>query len=813
MSYLNILIGLGGTGAEVLNDFLKIINRYPLKENKYEWFLLDSASLGKELSYIYPERKTRFVQLDGFNSSREVLVNIKNKFPESNIDEIFPLGDYLVENDVSSHGGAWEIRKLGFLLLLYHLIKSENNIFDKIINSLRKYSKSFGTEDSDEGISGIKIFIVNSIAGGTGSGLFLPFAGFLKAQIKKKILTNFDEFPLNIYSFLGLPNFVAKGSREPHSDLTNHKYKANAYEAFLEIESILSKKVNWFVKLNDDYQFNFSDNSSDNNITSLQSHGIIVDNIFLFNDSNVVRKDIVIPNVTQKADAYKPYFQEMAWCLYLLSSGDSSYYENGPGNDLNKKGFAGIGILPLEYPKETILEKIVQLLYSKTPGYFYQFYSKNSTELSNLVKTFQPSFLTFLEESKKSFTHQLRDYRYELSVIDKENISAIKNKRPIPLKHDDTAFFKKYLEEINNQFKILLNSKYNIQDIYTFIKDVKENIEKELILRGKEISLSKEKFNTLERDLNNQKKFSKINKYQIDLFTQKFQLQNLESHISLLSTIVNDLERRLEYFAAIFEIFGNDSIFSSIRRNPSNYFSFPPPFNVVDYSDMKYEEFQNEIINEILNDYKPSGKSLRSGDYEIELLKNIWSEFSMDTLNKIIELNFEKYFNTELEEFKKNDFIEVSKPELLSIWYDFIKWYLLSTKAKYFDKRNEIAKVFNSGRIENLGLSYPFIPLKSLVKDKKGKKAIFCNKTAQDKLKGTELLGGYEQATKYPVLDTDCLLLISSLIADKRFEDLEISDLKNSYDYMLKIDLQNSKKTKPEPPKYTFIDPRFGDNK
>jgi len=47
MAYLNIFIGLGGTGVEVINDLLKIINRYPFLNNRYKCFALDSAELNE----------------------------------------------------------------------------------------------------------------------------------------------------------------------------------------------------------------------------------------------------------------------------------------------------------------------------------------------------------------------------------------------------------------------------------------------------------------------------------------------------------------------------------------------------------------------------------------------------------------------------------------------------------------------------------------------------------------------------------------------------------------------------------------------
>jgi len=807
MSYLNILIGLGGTGVEVLNDYLKIVNRYPHKNNKFEWFVLDSASLETKFSFLNKDKTTRFVQLEGFNSSRDVLLRIKEKYPESNISDIFPDDDFLAKEDISSHGGAWEIRKLGFLLLLYHLIKSENNIFDKIINSLSKYPLNFGDIDDGGGISGIKIFIINSIAGGTGSGLFLPFAGFLKDLVKKRVLEDLDEFPLNIYSFLALPNFVAKGNRAPHSESTNHKYKANAYESLKEIETLFSKRMNWSVKLSDDYQFDFSPTGK-----SLGSQSSLVDNFFLFNDVNIARKDIVIPNVTGKADEYRPYFQEMAWCIYLMSSGDNAYYQNGPGNDLNKKGFAGIGVLPLEFPKETLLDRMAQTLFGKTPIFFNSFSSKRGSDLTDSAKAFKPSLFSFLGESQKLFSDQLREYKYDLSAIGGKNIQSIQDKQPIPLKYDANPYFRKYTEEANSKIQELLVSKFSIIDIYSFLKEFREIIENENKKNLKELNFLNDKKKTTVRDIKSQKKYKELLKYQADLFTQEFRLQNLESYFDLLTSVIADIDQKLRFFSSYLILFSNDSIFGGFRIKINEYFEFPPPFTEIGYDEEELNKLQTDILNEILSEYHPAGQNLSSDDYEKELLKKIWEDFSINFLNNTVEIYFKKYFSNKIEEFNANDFMDSSQKDLYESWYNFIKKFIALHKDKFISKRNTLVKSFNDGGLVGLGLSYPFIPLKSLVTGKQGKKAIFCNQGAAKLLKGTSSLGGYEQATKYDVLDTDCLLLISSLVADKKIDDLELSAMETSYKIMLKEDEKNRKKNPPEPSKYVFIDPRFGGN-
>jgi len=61
-------------------------------------------------------------------------------------------------------------------------------------------------------------------------------------------------------------------------------------------------------------------------------------------------------------------------------------------------------------------------------------------------------------------------------------------------------------------------------------------------------------------------------------------------------------------------------------------------------------------------------------------------------------------------------------------------------------------------------------------------------------------------------LQTDNLVMLSTLKGDVKYDDLELSALKRSYEILLKEDEINYKVVATNR-RYVFIDPRFGENK
>lgn len=787
MSYLNIFIGLGGTGVEVVNDLLKIINRFPFKENKYECFVLDTADLDPKFSYINKSKSAVYIKLPGFNSSKDIIEQIKREYPESNIDEIFPKEkDYLANHNESSQGGAFENRKLGFLVFLYYLYSSSNNVFNIINSCLDRYSSP------PDPVQRVNIFVINSIAGGTGSGLFIPFLNFLKYTIDKGFLSNHPQYELFYYNFLAFPSFLAKGPRKP-SDLKEIKYKANAHEAILELKKLMSNEIKWNVKINSQKEFDFSAGGTD-----------FIKSFIVFNDINLAKSSVPIKEVPS-VELYKPNFQEMAWCLYFFGCADHAYW-NQANNIL--KQFSGMGTLPIEFPADTLINKISEKLFKKTSTSYGIFFNKSFEDIEEQVKTFRPSFFEFISKAKKEILDaQVKEYRAELSTI--KVIDGLKQKTPIIRKYDTDSSFEKYRSELNDKILTLLEGDYTIKDVYYFLKFFNEKIKGdksdcEYNTNTIALDVIKRKIQNITDDIKDLKNKNKLKENQISLLTNSFEKVHIEVYLNLLDRISIDLQKKMEYFESIREIFANDSLLSKYNIS-DDYFVFPPPFSTIGYDKENLDVPQNNILKDIFKE--KVSKTLKHSDIEDvekELLKIIWLEYSKTKLNKCILDDYKKRFASHFEESFDNIKSELSH-RLYNEWFSAIRNYFNTTNYSVIEKNSKIDE-FKKISQDYISVCYPYIPIST--SDKQVQlSAIFCSQAMKNKL---NLNFDSQTPNEYYVLNINSLVMISSIKGDVPMKSLQIEDLKKCYEIKLKEDEENIKE---DPTKrfYTFIDPRFGE--
>jgi hypothetical protein len=786
MSYLNIFIGLGGTGVEVINDLLKIVNRYPLKNNKYECFVLDTADLDTKFSYIKEREKTVFKKLPGFNSSKDVIQQIKSEYPESNIDEIFPPNtDYLATHIESSQGGSFENRKLGFLVFLYYLYSSSNNIFNIINSCLDRYSSP------PNPVIGVNIFIINSIAGGTGSGFFIPFINFLKYTMDNGFLSSHPNYKLFYYNFLAFPSFLAKGSRKP-SELKDIKYKANAYEAILELKKLMSNEIKWNVKINSQKEFDFSDGGTD-----------FIKSFIVYHDINLAKSSVPINDVPN-VELYKPNFQEMAWCLYFLGCADPAYWDQA--NNIFKQ-FSGMGVLPIEFPTDTLINNISSELFKKTSVSYEIFFNKSLEDIKKQVGTFTPSFFEFVSRSKAELlNNQIKDYRVELSKI--KLVDELKRKDPIIVKYEVHAFFEKYKSELNDKILELLIGDYTLKDIYYYFKFFKEKIKIdygncEYKKYADKLEVINNSIKNIKNDINELKNVNKLKDKQLSLLSNSFEKAHIEGYLNLLDTIATDLQKKMDYFWAIREIFTDDSLLDKYSLS-DDYFKFSPPFSTIGYDSNNFKEIQIKIIKDIFKENISTSLKHSEIEYaEKEILKIIWLEYSKTKLNNFIKDDYKKRFASSFEESFDNIKSEISQ-QLYSEWYSTIQKYFKTTSYSFIDKYCKVDK-FKEISKDFISVCYPYIPISS--SDKQVQlSAVF----SSEKRKNLLSINFDDQTpNEYYVLDNNNLIIISSIKGDVPLENLQLDDLKKCYEEKRKED----SKVEPSKRRFTFIDPRFGDNK
>lgn len=213
-----VVIGLGGTGYEVVLKLKKrFIDVYGSVPEIIQFLSIDTTENIQERekspdgNVVYLEPNELYA-ISVANPS--CLVGGRNE----HIDEWWP-------KQIPSHGicnGAGQIRARG-RLALFAKVGDINSLIGQAINKVRgirtskqAFSDNFQVSNRD----GVEIFIVGSLAGGTGSGTFLDTA-FLARQY----LNSFS----NITGVFVLPRVFSNLAQ-------THMVKSNAYGALKEIE-------------------------------------------------------------------------------------------------------------------------------------------------------------------------------------------------------------------------------------------------------------------------------------------------------------------------------------------------------------------------------------------------------------------------------------------------------------------------------------------------------------------------------------------------------------------------------------------------
>jgi len=221
-----VIVGLGGTGKEVLlrlrRKFFEKYGKPGLPVIAYLWIdtdLRDISLDGQRLDYISDEIRFQPTEMVDAQVSPEAFMTYfrnRNAYPN-----IFKWMDPAMEAHGSVVEGAKAFRPLG-RLGFFHAYGGENGIEQKILN----HSKNIQTQSAQNEMQNVaridttkvNVYIVSSIAGGTGSGMFLDMAFLAKSMINNA----------NVCGFIVLPSLFTV-------DTTDRRY-GNGYAALKELE-------------------------------------------------------------------------------------------------------------------------------------------------------------------------------------------------------------------------------------------------------------------------------------------------------------------------------------------------------------------------------------------------------------------------------------------------------------------------------------------------------------------------------------------------------------------------------------------------
>lgn len=331
MNAPTLIVGLGGKGSDIALRVANMCNDEQRKSISFAVFDTDINEL-REIQKGNPFIHT-------IQTSTRLSVGEYLDIDTHARDTWFPVNSILNSKALSE--GAGQVRAVSRLAFETAVRAGKMEALHKAIDDLYKLEGS-GHEQT------LRVVIVSSLAGGTGSGLILPVASYIKHYLKAHYSQN-----SNITrGFFLLPEIfyhVIKGETE------RNNLKCNAYATLRELDAFLMKGDNTLdEKYLDSVNIEFPNVSSGTYETYSERP---YDFCFLFDAQNADGG---------KLDSFDAYLEHAARCIYAQSIGPMNKRSNSSEDNVirklaSEKGrnrYAGAGTSMLIYPNELIKEYI-----------------------------------------------------------------------------------------------------------------------------------------------------------------------------------------------------------------------------------------------------------------------------------------------------------------------------------------------------------------------------------------------------------------------------------------------------------------------
>ncbi len=326
-----LLVGLGGTGSKIVCRVSKMVTEEQRQRIGFAVFDTDINEL-REIRDANPFIKT--VQTSTKLSVGEYL-NIDTHAR----DTWFPVNAIL--NSKTLTEGAGQVRAISRLALDTAIRAGNMEPLHTAIEDLYKLEE----EQSDQAL---RVIIVSSLAGGTGSGLILPVALY----IKNFLATRFQQSANITRGFFILPEVfyeVIRGQAE------RNNLKCNAYATLRELDAFLMKGDS---TLPDKYENTVKLEFPRVGSSEFEQYNVRpYDFCFLFDAQNTEGK---------KLNDFNQYLDHAANCIYSQSIGPMNKRSNSSEDNTirelcaesGRNRYAGAGSSMLIYPVEDVKDYI-----------------------------------------------------------------------------------------------------------------------------------------------------------------------------------------------------------------------------------------------------------------------------------------------------------------------------------------------------------------------------------------------------------------------------------------------------------------------
>ena len=327
-----LLVGLGGTGSKIVCRVSKMVTEEQRRRIGFAVFDTDINEL-RQIQEENPFIKT-------IQTSTKSTVGAYLNQDKHARDTWFPVNGIL--NSKTLTEGAAQVRAISRLALDTAIRRGSN--MEPLHNAIEELYRLEG----DSGEQALRVVIVSSLAGGTGSGLILPVALYLKNYLA----TKFQASANITRGFFILPEVFYEVIR---GQVERNNLRCNAYATLRELDAFLMKGDK---TLPDRYEKTVRLELPRVGSKGFEEYDIRpYDFCFLFDAQNTEGK---------KLNSFDQYLEHAANCIYSQSIGPMNKRSNSSEDNTlrelcaqsGRNRYAGAGSAMLIYPNEDIKEYI-----------------------------------------------------------------------------------------------------------------------------------------------------------------------------------------------------------------------------------------------------------------------------------------------------------------------------------------------------------------------------------------------------------------------------------------------------------------------
>ncbi len=327
-----LLVGLGGTGCDIVGRVYKLANDEQKKYIQFAFLDTDANELR--------ERKHEAPFAHTVQTSRKITVGQALRNDPEAYNNTFPINPQLMNKPLTE--GAGQIRAVSKLAFDMCIREGRLDGLHEAINNLQKLN-------CDDMEQSIRVLVVSTLVGGTGSGILLPVSMYLRNYLENTC----HKKPI-IRGFCLLPDiFFINGDK---TEVEKSNLRTNAYATLREIDAFMLRADS---KMDADIRKRFGLKMPRPGTVDQYDDYVLnpLDYCFLFDAQNTNGETL------NRFDEYK---QHAADCIYassvsrlhkrLNSSEDNTILERCAENGRNR--YCGTGTSKIIYPFEAIRDYI-----------------------------------------------------------------------------------------------------------------------------------------------------------------------------------------------------------------------------------------------------------------------------------------------------------------------------------------------------------------------------------------------------------------------------------------------------------------------